>query len=112
MRGCKRLASPRARCFCPSIATAASTLLTEAGCRRWRCTGWSSLRPTPDGSGSTPIATEPTRFGLAWPTSAAEAGVSERAIMNQTGHRSLPVMRGYIRSGTLFKENAAAHVGL
>ncbi len=50
------------------------------------------------------------RAGLA--TSAAEAGVSERAIMNQTGHRSLPVMRGYIRSGTLFKENAAAQVGL
>jgi integrase len=50
------------------------------------------------------------RAGLA--TSAAEAGVAERAIMNQTGHRSLPVMRGYIRSGTLFKENAAAQVGL
>ncbi|HEV2811065.1 MAG TPA: site-specific integrase [Acidimicrobiales bacterium] len=50
------------------------------------------------------------RAGLA--TSAAEAGASERAIMNQTGHRSLPVMRGYIRSGTLFKENAAAQVGL
>ncbi len=50
------------------------------------------------------------RAGLA--TSAAEAGVSERAIMNQTGHRSLPVMRGYIRSGSLFKENAAAQVGL
>jgi hypothetical protein len=26
--------------------------------------------------------------------------------------QSLPVMRGYIRSGTLFKENAAAEVGL
>jgi hypothetical protein len=38
--------------------------------------------------------------------------VAERAIMNQTGHRSLPVMRGYIRSGTLFKENAAAQIGL
>ncbi len=49
------------------------------------------------------------RAGLA--TSAAEAGVSERAIMNQTGRRP-PVMRGYLRSGTLFKENAAAQVGL
>ncbi len=29
-------------------------------------------------------------------TSAANAGVSERAIMNQTGHRSLVVARGYI----------------
>lgn len=50
------------------------------------------------------------RAGFA--TSAAEAGVSERAIMNQTGHSSLTVMRGYIRRGTLFKDNAAAMVGL
>jgi integrase len=50
------------------------------------------------------------RAGLA--TSAAEAAVAERAIMNQTGHRSLPVMRGYIRGGTLFRDNAAAMVGL
>ncbi len=33
------------------------------------------------------------------------------AGMDQTGHRSLPVMRGCIGSGTLFKENAAAQVG-
>ena len=50
------------------------------------------------------------RAGLA--TSAANAGVSERAIMNQTGHRSLVVARGYIRQGTLFVDNAAAQVGL
>jgi integrase len=50
------------------------------------------------------------RAGLA--TSAAEAGVSERAIMAQTGHRSLAVARGYIRSGSLFRDNAAAQVGL
>ncbi|MBW3614001.1 MAG: site-specific integrase [Actinobacteria bacterium] len=50
------------------------------------------------------------RAGLA--TSAADAGVAERAIMNQTGHRSLSVMRGYIRGGTLFRDNAAAMVGL
>ncbi len=48
--------------------------------------------------------------GLA--TSAANAGVSERSIMNQTGHRSLVVARGYIRQGTLFLDNAAAQVGL
>ncbi|MCA1832892.1 MAG: site-specific integrase [Actinobacteria bacterium] len=50
------------------------------------------------------------RAGLA--TAAAEAGISERAIMSQTGHRSLVVARGYIRSGSLFRDNAAAQVGL
>lgn len=50
------------------------------------------------------------RAGLA--TAAAEAGVSERAIMAQTGHRSVVVARGYIREGSLFRENAAAQVGL
>jgi len=50
------------------------------------------------------------RAGLV--TSAAAAGVSERAIMNQTGHRSLPTLRRYIRDGSLFRENAAAAVGL
>jgi hypothetical protein len=34
------------------------------------------------------------------------AGVSERAIQDQSGHKSLDVMRRYIR------ENAAARVGL
>ena len=51
-----------------------------------------------------------TAGGLA--TSAAQAGVAERAIINKTGHRSLPVMRGYIRGGTLFRDNAAAMVDL
>jgi integrase len=50
------------------------------------------------------------RAGLA--TSAAAAGVSERAIMNQTGHRSTAMVRRYIREGSLFQENAAAGVGL
>lgn len=46
------------------------------------------------------------RAGLA--TEAAAAGASERAIMGQTGHRSLRVLRGYIRGGSLFRDNAAA----
>jgi integrase len=50
------------------------------------------------------------RAGLA--TAAAQAGVPERSIMDQTGHKSLPVLRGYIREGSLFGENAAAKVGL
>lgn len=50
------------------------------------------------------------RAGLA--TAAAAAGVSERAIMNQTRHRSVMMVRRYIRDGSLFRENAAAMVGL
>jgi site-specific recombinase XerD len=50
------------------------------------------------------------RAGLA--TSAAAAGASERSIMQQTGHRSVNMVRRYIRSGELFRENAAAVVGL
>jgi site-specific recombinase XerD len=50
------------------------------------------------------------RAGLA--TSAAMAGASERAIMNQTGHRSVQMVRRYIRDGSLFRENAADVVGL
>lgn len=45
-------------------------------------------------------------------TQAAIAGVSERAIQDQSGHKSLAVMRRYIRDGSLFRENAAAKVGL
>jgi len=50
------------------------------------------------------------RAGLA--TAAAMADVSERSIMAQTGHKSLPVVRRYIRDGSLFRRNAAAAVGL
>lgn len=60
---------------------------------------------------------DPTRYaghslraGLA--TSAAQAGVSERSIMAQTGHKSVTVARRYIRDGSLFRDNAAAQVGL
>lgn len=45
-------------------------------------------------------------------TSAAGAGVPERAIQSQSRHKSLPVLRGYIRRGSLFVDNAAAKVGL
>lgn len=50
------------------------------------------------------------RAGLA--TSAAAAGVGEREIMNQTGHRSVAMVRRYIRDGSLFRGNAAAALGL
>jgi site-specific recombinase XerD len=50
------------------------------------------------------------RAGLA--TSAAAAGVEERVVAQQTGHRSMTVLRRYIREGELFRANAAAAVGL
>jgi hypothetical protein len=45
-------------------------------------------------------------------SAAANAGISERSIMAQTGHRSLKTVRRYIREGSLFRENAATKVGL
>lgn len=62
------------------------------------------------GLDATRYAGHSLRAGLA--TAAAAAGVSERAIMNQTGHRSVNMVRRYIREGSLFRENAAAGVGL
>ena len=45
-------------------------------------------------------------------TSAAIVGASERSIMNQTGHRSVQMVRRYIRDGSLFRENSAGKLGL
>lgn len=44
--------------------------------------------------------------------SAAAVGASERAIMRQTRHTSERMVRRYIRDGSLFRDNAAAVVGL
>jgi integrase len=45
-------------------------------------------------------------------TAAAMAGASERSIMNQTGHRSVQMVRRYIRDGTLFRDNSGGKLGL
>lgn len=50
------------------------------------------------------------RAGLA--TEAAKAGVPERVIAATTGHKGTMMLRRYIRDGSLFRENAAAAVGL
>jgi integrase len=50
------------------------------------------------------------RAGLA--TSAAIAGVNERKIMDQTRHKSVVMVRRYVREANLFRENASAAVGL
>jgi integrase len=50
------------------------------------------------------------RAGLA--TQSYLNGAGELAIMRQTGHRSLAMVRRYIRDGSLFRENPAAKLGL
>ena len=45
-------------------------------------------------------------------TAAAIGGASERSIMKQTGHRSVQMVRRYIRDGSLFRENSAGKLGL
>jgi integrase len=45
-------------------------------------------------------------------TSAAINGASECSIMAQTGHRSVQMVRRYIRDGSLFRENSAGKLGL
>lgn len=50
------------------------------------------------------------RAGLA--TAAAASGVEERVIQRQTRHKSVTVLRGYIRDGELFADNAAGRIGL
>jgi len=50
------------------------------------------------------------RAGLA--TRAAMNGAGELAIMRQIAHRSLAIVRRYIRHGALFRDNAATKLGL
>ena len=50
------------------------------------------------------------RSGFA--TAAAAAGASERAIANQTGHKSVQVLRRYVKQATIFDDNAATELGL
>jgi len=40
-------------------------------------------------------------------TAAAQAGVPERVIMQQTGHTDVRMLRRYIHDSSLFRENAA-----
>jgi integrase len=45
-------------------------------------------------------------------TEAAPRGVEERDIGRHTRHRSIPVLRCYVRDGRLFVNNASARLGL
>jgi integrase len=45
-------------------------------------------------------------------TQAAMNGVSDFVIMQQTGHRSVMMLRRYIRFGEIFRQNATAGLGI
>jgi integrase len=45
-------------------------------------------------------------------TAAAIAGATERSIAQQTGHRSVQMVRRYIRDGNLWRENSGGKLGL
>jgi site-specific recombinase XerD len=50
------------------------------------------------------------RAGLV--TQAALSGASEKSIQDQTGHKSLKILRSYIRDANIFRNNAAKKAGL
>jgi site-specific recombinase XerD len=88
-------------------------MLTCLGSTRCRISRFAIVvKRTAESAGLDPklVAGHLLRSGMA--TSAARAGATEAEIMNQTGHKSLPVLRRYIRRGTLFSDNAAAKLGL
>jgi len=62
------------------------------------------------GLDTTRISGHSLRAGFA--TTAAANGATERAISVQTGHRSMEVLRRYIRLGTVFSDNAVGVLGL
>ena len=70
------------------------------------------IKKTAEAAGLDPdlYAGHSLRSGFA--TTAARNGASEAAIMRQTGHKSLQVVRGYIQRGELFRDTAAARLGL
>jgi integrase len=45
-------------------------------------------------------------------TAAARAGKTEATIMQQTGHRSVTMVRKYITEAERWKDNAASGIGL
>lgn len=59
---------------------------------------------------ATNLAGHSMRAGMA--AQAAMSGAGERSITKTTGHKSRRILRRYIRSGQLFRENASANLGL
>jgi integrase len=56
------------------------------------------------------VAGHSLRSGFA--TEAAARGAPERAIIRQTGHTSLEMVRRYIQDGDRYRENASGYLGL
>ena len=83
-------------------------VLAESSHHPWR--RHRTRRSVPMGMIPGEVAGHSLRAGLA--TSAAAAGVPERVIADQTGHKGTAMLRRYIREGSLFRENAASAVGL
>ena len=67
-------------------------------------------RSIPDREKAFSFSGHSLRAGFA--TTAAIAGVPEYAIMKQTGHKRSDTLKKYIRAGNLWRDNAAAKVGL
>lgn len=60
---------------------------------------------------------DPGKFGAhslrsGFVTQASINDATERSIMNQTGHKSVVMVRRYIRDANLFHDNAATRLGL
>ncbi len=62
------------------------------------------------GMNTAPLGGHSLRAGCV--TQAAMNGVREFIIMKQTGHKTVATLRRYIRSGEIFRENAAAGLGI
>jgi hypothetical protein len=62
------------------------------------------------GSNPTSFSGHSLRAGLV--TTAAAAGVDERTIMEQIGHKTFTLVCRYMRRGSLFRNNAAAQLRL
>ena len=65
-----------------------------------------------EGAGLDPSTYSGHSLRAGFATTAAANGAPERAIANQTGHKSLEVLRRYVRHGQLFTDNAATQLGL
>src|SRR5450755_582501 len=72
------------------------------------CGGGEGGKPTRQPPATRGLVAEPRRRALAarphTPTAAAAAGVEEQYRQTSTRHRSLPVLRGYIRAATAFDD--------
>lgn len=70
------------------------------------------MKRAAEGAGLDPAEFSGHSLRAGFATTAAAAGANERQIANQTGHTSMEVLRGYIRQGTVFTDNAASKLGL